>query len=164
MPGQFGSIHQVSAACQPTTSPSPTYGASYPHCSLWRPSRAACGCCPRPPSGLGRGRRRSWPRSTGGRVPDRWEEVETHDRSEKRSGGGVATPQWWVHLLLSGFQSDDDENRTSVHPAHTAGVAHEVVQDCGELCPHLRKNTMVSVSDIGVFVVRSEVRGQRARR
>lgn len=160
MPGQFGSIHQVSAACQPTTSPSPTYGASYPHCSLWRPSRAACGCCPRPPSGLGRGRRRSWPRSTGGRAPDRWEEVETHNRSEKGSvgGGGAAneaTPDGRVHLLLSGFQSDDDEDGTSVHPAHAAGVAHEVVQDCSELCPHLRNDTAVSDT-----IARSEVRGR----
>lgn len=86
MPGQFGSIQQVSAACQPTTSPSPTYGASYPHCSLWCLSRAACGCCPRLPSGLGPGRRRSWPRSTDGPVPGRWEEMETRDRSETTRG------------------------------------------------------------------------------
>lgn len=59
----------------PPPSTGPTYGASYPHCSLWRPSRAACGCCPRPPCGLGPGRRRSWPRSSGGREPDRWRET-----------------------------------------------------------------------------------------
>lgn len=104
MPGQFGSIHQVSAACRPTTCPSPTYGASYPHCSLWRPSRAACGCCPHPPSGLGRGRRRSWPRSTGGRVPDRWEEVETHNRSEEGSVGGKGGGQM-RRPLTGGFIS-----------------------------------------------------------
>lgn len=72
-------------------------------------------------------------------------------------GGDEATPDGWVHLLLSGFQSDDDEDGTSVHPAHAAGVAHEVVQDCSELCPHLRNNTTVSASDI---IARSEVRGR----
>lgn len=29
--------------------------------------------------------------------------------------------------LLSGFQSDDDKNRPSVHSANTAGVTHEIV-------------------------------------
>lgn len=42
-------------------------------------------------------------------------------------------------LLLSGFQGDDDEDRASVHPANTARVTHEVVQDCGEFCPNLRE-------------------------
>lgn len=62
---------------QPTTSPSPTYGASYPHCSLWRPLHAASGCCLRPPFGLGPGRHRSWPRSTGGLIPDHWDTKKT---------------------------------------------------------------------------------------
>lgn len=65
-------------AQQPVTSPSTTYGASYPHCSLWRPLHAACGCCLHPPSGLGPGRHRSWPRSTGGLIPDRCERTGTH--------------------------------------------------------------------------------------
>lgn len=158
VPGQFGSIQQVSAACQPATSPSPTYGASYPHCSLWCLSRAACGCCPRLPSGLGPGRRRSWPRSTDGPVPGRWEEMETRDRSETTREKKEAIPHGRVHLSLSGFQGDDDENGTSVHPAHAAGVAHEVVQDCGEFCPHLSNDTTVNVSDV-VFI-RSQVKGR----
>lgn len=40
-------------------------------------------------------------------------------------------------VLLSGFQSDDDKNRPSIHPANTAGVTHEIVQDGCELCAHL---------------------------
>lgn len=86
-----------------------------------------------------------------------------HTTGQRKDGWGwgakEAIPDGWVHLLLSGFQSDDDEDGTSVHPAHAAGVAHEVVQDCGELCPHLPNNTAVSVSDIAVLVTRSEVRG-----
>lgn len=39
--------------------------------------------------------------------------------------------------LLSGFQCDYDEDGTSVHSAHTAGVAHEVVKDGCELSSHL---------------------------
>lgn len=157
MPGQLGSDQQASAACQPAASPSPTYGASYPHCSLWRLSRAACGCCPRLPSGLGPGRRRSWPRSTDGPIPDRWEEMKTRDRSERTRGGKKeASHHGWSHGLLSGFQGDDDENRTSVHPAHAAGVAHKVVQDCGEFCPNLSNDTTVGVRD-------NQVTGQRAR-
>lgn len=75
-------------------------------------------------------------------------------------GGNEASPGGRVHLLLSGFQGDDDEDGTSVHPAHAAGVAHEVVQDCSELCPHLRNNATVSGSDTVVLIARSEVRGR----
>lgn len=32
-----------------------------------------------------------------------------------------------VGVLLSGFQSDDDKNRPSVHSTNTAGVTHEIV-------------------------------------
>lgn len=42
-------------------------------------------------------------------------------------------------VLLSGFQGDDDEDGAPVHSSHTAGVAHEVVQDGGKFCPHLRR-------------------------
>lgn len=86
----------------------------------------------------------------------RWRHT-TGQRKAPWVGGGAneATPDGRVHLLLSGFQGDDDEDGTSVHPAHAAGVAHEVVQDCSELCPHLRNDT--AVSDI---IARSEVRGR----
>lgn len=42
-----------------------------------------------------------------------------------------------VHLL-PGFQSHDDEDGSPVHAAHTAAVAHKVVQDGGKLSPHLK--------------------------
>lgn len=135
-------------APQPVTSPSTTYGVSYHHCSLWRLLRAACGCCPRPPFGLCRGRRRSWPRSTGGLIPDRWRKDRDIDQAEPRSETiHRLTPDMTestsedrlVCLLLSSFQSDNDENRPSVHSTHAARVAHEVVQNCGEFCPHLRR-------------------------
>lgn len=45
-----------------------------------------------------------------------------------------------MSVLLSSFQSDDDENGASVHPAHAARVAHEVIQDCGEFCSHLGRD------------------------
>lgn len=35
------------------------------------------------------------------------------------------------------LQGDDDEDGPPVHAPNTAAVAHEVVQDGGELCPHL---------------------------
>lgn len=40
--------------------------------------------------------------------------------------------------LLSCFQSDDDEDGSSVHAPHAAAVAHEVVQDGGKLGAHLQ--------------------------
>ncbi len=40
-------------------------------------------------------------------------------------------------VLLSGFQSDDYEDGTSVHSTNTAGVTHKIVQDGCELCAHL---------------------------
>lgn len=55
--------------------------------------------------------------------------------------------QWWQCLLLSSFQSDNDENWASVHSTHAARVAHEVVQNCGEFCPHLRRWMTLKVSD-----------------
>lgn len=66
---------------------------------------------------------------------------------KKHPGGGNTSRCIQVLLLLSGFQGDDDENGTPVHPAHAAGVAHEVVQDGGEFCPHLSGNTTGSVSE-----------------
>lgn len=39
--------------------------------------------------------------------------------------------------LLSRLQGDDNEDGSPVHSSHTAAVAHEVVQDSGELGPHL---------------------------
>lgn len=45
----------------------------------------------------------------------------------------------WLEDLLSGFQGDDDEDGSPVHAAHTAAVAHEVVQDGGELRAHLQQ-------------------------
>lgn len=66
-------MSRTSKARHPATSPSPTYGVSYPHCSLWHLLRAACECCPRQPCGLGLDRRRSWPRSSGALKPARWE-------------------------------------------------------------------------------------------
>lgn len=44
----------------------------------------------------------------------------------------------WNCDLLSGFEGDDDEDGSSVHATYTAAVAHEVVQDGGELSPHLK--------------------------
>lgn len=38
---------------------------------------------------------------------------------------------------LSRLQGDDDEDGPPVHSSHAAAVAHEVVQDGGELGPHL---------------------------
>lgn len=123
-------------------SPGPTYGASYPHCSLWRPSRAACGCCPRPPSCRGPGRRRSWPRSSGGPEPGR-----CHTEGEG-AGEGESDAMWRKRgtrkrrrrgrLLLSGLQRDNYQDGPPVHAAHAAGVAHEVVEYRGELGAHLR--------------------------
>lgn len=43
-------------------------------------------------------------------------------------------------VLLSGLQSDDDEDGASVHSTHAAGVAHEVIENGCELCPHLRRS------------------------
>lgn len=40
---------------------------------------------------------------------------------------------------LSCLQGDDDEDGPPVHSSHAAAVAHEVVQDGGELGPHLPK-------------------------
>lgn len=83
-----------------------------------------------------------------------------HETGQKRPGKKKEeNPHGWVHRLLSGFQGDDDENRTSVHPAHAAGVAHKIVQDCGEFCPHLSNDTTVSVSDIVFLFIRSQVKG-----
>lgn len=39
--------------------------------------------------------------------------------------------------LLSHLQGDDDEDGSPVHSSHAAAVAHEVVQDGGELGAHL---------------------------
>lgn len=44
--------------------------------------------------------------------------------------------------LLPGFQSDDDEDGSPIHAAHTAAVAHKVIQDGGKLCPHLKHKAM----------------------
>ena len=44
--------------------------------------------------------------------------------------------------LLPGLQSDDDEDGSPVHAAHTAAVAHEVIQDGGKLSPHLQQTTI----------------------
>lgn len=44
-----------------------------------------------------------------------------------------------VCLLLSGFQSDNDENWAPIHSTHAARVAHKVVQYRGKFCPHLRE-------------------------
>lgn len=44
----------------------------------------------------------------------------------------------WIFDLLPGFQSDDDEDGSPVHAAHTAAVAHKVIQDGGKLSPHLK--------------------------
>ena len=49
--------------------------------------------------------------------------------------------------VLSRLQGDDDEDGPSVHAPHTAAVAHEVVQDGGELRSHLQR----IVSKIDVF-------------
>lgn len=46
--------------------------------------------------------------------------------------------QMWNWDLLPGFEGDDDEDGSSVHATHAAAVAHEVVQDGGELGPHLK--------------------------
>lgn len=47
----------------------------------------------------------------------------------------------WVEAgnLLPGLQSDDDEDGSPVHAAHAAAVAHKVIQDGGELSPHLQR-------------------------
>lgn len=39
---------------------------------------------------------------------------------------------------LSGFQSNDDEDGSSVHASHTAAVAHKIIKDGGELSPNLK--------------------------
>lgn len=57
--------------------------------------------------------------------------------------------RWRRRSLLSGFQGDDDENRASVHSAHAARVAHEIVQNGGEFGPHLRRRMRLQVSDGG---------------
>lgn len=33
----------------------------------------------------------------------------------------------WIVALLPGFQSDDNEDRSPVHAAHTAAVAHKII-------------------------------------
>lgn len=75
------------------------------------------------------------------------EDSVTGQKKAPRGEGGNTSRGSRVLLLLSGFQGDDDENGTPVHPAHAAGVAHEVVQDGGEFCPHLSGNTTGSVSE-----------------
>lgn len=40
-------------------------------------------------------------------------------------------------MTISGFQSDDDEDRSPVHPAHTTAVAHEIIKDGSKLSPNL---------------------------
>lgn len=45
--------------------------------------------------------------------------------------------------LLPGFQGDDDKDGSPVHAAHTTAVAHEVVQDGGELRAHLQHEEML---------------------
>lgn len=42
-------------------------------------------------------------------------------------------------LLLSGLQGDDYEDRAAIHSAHAARVAHEIIQDCCEFCPDLKR-------------------------
>lgn len=64
-----------------------TYGASYRHHSLCCRRPAACGCCPRPPCGPCRGKRRSEPQSTGVPGPARWR------REEREQGEPPATRQ-----------------------------------------------------------------------
>lgn len=53
------------------------------------------------------------------------------------SGRGARRVTLVMHNLLSGFQGHNDEDRAAVHPSNAAAVAHEVVQDGGELGPHL---------------------------
>lgn len=48
--------------------------------------------------------------------------------------------------LLSRLQRDDNEDGSPVHSSHTAAVAHEVVQDSGELGPHLPRRGEQTVS------------------
>lgn len=48
---------------------------------------------------------------------------------------------------LSCLQGDDDEDGPPVHPSHAAAVAHEVVQDGGELGPHLPGRGKQALSD-----------------
>lgn len=48
--------------------------------------------------------------------------------------------------LLSRLQRDDNEDGSPVHSSHTATVAHEVVQDSGELGPHLPRRGEQTVS------------------
>lgn len=47
----------------------------------------------------------------------------------------------WDFDLLPGFQGDDDKDGPSVHATHAAAVAHEVVQDSGELSPNLKTHS-----------------------
>ena len=71
---------------------------------------------------------------------------ELPDKLNTRSANMSFKKTEWCHIakdrkwaVLSGLQGDDDEDGASVHPSHTAGVAHEVVQDGCELCSHLHR-------------------------
>lgn len=50
--------------------------------------------------------------------------------------------------LLSGLQSDYDEDGSPVHSTHTAAVAHKVIEDGGKLSPHLQHKTMNSTDKL----------------
>lgn len=69
--------------------------------------------------------------------------------------------------LLPGLQSDDDEDGSPVHAAHTAAVAHEVVEDGCELSPHLKHNTVDPTNKsmlhcVGLVTVNMAIHHQRA--
>lgn len=84
---------QVKPQLRSVTNPSTTYGVSYPHCSLKRLLHVACGCCPHLPFGLGPGRRRSWPRSSGVLKPVHWDTPGTQSFCQKPSTAKLDTWQ-----------------------------------------------------------------------
>lgn len=160
MPGQFGSIQ---CRCQQLVSPPPAPALL----TVLRTLTALCGVCHvlladavlvcLPVSArAGADPGLEAPTAQYLAAGRRWR----HVTGQKPPGKKEAIPHGRVHLSLSGFQGDDDENGTSVHPAHAAGVAHEVVQDCGEFCPHLSNDTTVSVSDVVFLFIRSQVKGR----
>lgn len=132
-------------------------------CRSWPRSRsepAAPGSDPRRPSCLDPDTRRCAPRTTSDPEPDHcedrvlkarfkrvWSDNRQHRGQHREvkprwlcmcvNGGEGGVGQTWAWLLLSRFQGDDDEDGPPVHPAHAAAVAHEVVQNRGELRPHL---------------------------
>lgn len=56
-----------------------------------------------------------------------------------------------VVYLLSGLQSDYDEDGSPVHSTHTAAVAHKIIEDGCKLSPDLQDKTVCPTVNFMLF-------------